>query len=52
MHVWESLALAWYRSSELNEEQLRRSLGYRTRLRSKASCQGINERADCVRGLR
>ena len=32
-HVLESLALAWYQSGELNEEQLRRMLGYRTRLR-------------------
>jgi Uncharacterised protein family (UPF0175) len=32
-HVLESLALAWYQSGELNEEQLRRLLGYRTRLR-------------------
>jgi hypothetical protein len=31
--VLESLALAWYQSGELNEEQLRRLLGYRTRLR-------------------
>ena len=32
-HVLESLALAWYQSGELNEEQIRRLLGYRTRLR-------------------
>ena len=32
-HVLESLALAWYQSGELNEHQLRRLLGYRTRLR-------------------
>jgi hypothetical protein len=32
-HVPESLALAWYQSSELNEEQLRRLLGYSTHLR-------------------
>jgi hypothetical protein len=32
-HVLESLALAWYQSGELNEEQVRRLLGYRTRLR-------------------
>jgi Uncharacterised protein family (UPF0175) len=32
-HVLESLALVWYQSGELNEEQLRRLLGYRTRLR-------------------
>ncbi len=32
-HVLESLALAWYQSSELNEEQVRRLLGYSTRLR-------------------
>jgi hypothetical protein len=32
-HVLESLALAWYQSGELNEEQLRRLLGYNTRLR-------------------
>ena len=31
-HVLESLALAWYQSGELNEEQVRRLLGYRTRL--------------------
>ena len=31
-HVLESLALAWYQSGELNEEQIRRLLGYRTRL--------------------
>jgi hypothetical protein len=32
-HVLESLALAWYQSGELNEEQLRRLLGYNTRTR-------------------
>lgn len=32
-HVLESLALAWYQAGELNEEQVRRLLGYRTRLR-------------------
>ena len=32
-HVLESLALAWYQSGELNEEQVRHLLGYRTRLR-------------------
>lgn len=32
-HVLESLTLAWYQSGELNEEQLRRLLGYSTRLR-------------------
>jgi hypothetical protein len=32
-HVLESLALAWYQSGELNEEQVRRLLGYNTRLR-------------------
>jgi hypothetical protein len=32
-HVLETLALAWYQSGELNEEQLRRLLGYSTRLR-------------------
>jgi len=32
-HVLESLALAWYQSGELNEEQLRRLLGYSTRMR-------------------
>jgi Uncharacterised protein family (UPF0175) len=31
-HVLESLALAWYQSSELSEEQVRRLLGYETRL--------------------
>ncbi len=31
-HVLESLAVAWYQSGELNEEQIRRLLGYRTRL--------------------
>jgi len=31
-HVLESLALAWYQSGELNEEQLRRLLGYSTRM--------------------
>jgi uncharacterized protein UPF0175 len=29
-HVLESLALAWYQSGELNEEQIRRLLGYNT----------------------
>jgi Uncharacterised protein family (UPF0175) len=32
-HVLESLALVWYQSGELNEEQVRRLLGYSTRLR-------------------
>jgi hypothetical protein len=32
-HVLESLALAWYQSGELNEEQIRRLLGYNTRLK-------------------
>jgi len=32
-HVLESLALAWHQSGELNEEQVRRLLGYNTRLR-------------------
>jgi hypothetical protein len=32
-HVLESLALAWYQAGDLNEEQLRRLLGYNTRLR-------------------
>jgi predicted HTH domain antitoxin len=32
-HVLESLALAWYQSGELSEEQVRRLLGYSTRLR-------------------
>jgi hypothetical protein len=32
-YVLESLALAWYQSGELSEEQLRRLLGYNTRLR-------------------
>ena len=32
-HVVESLALAWYQSGELNEEQLRPLLGYHTRLK-------------------
>jgi uncharacterized protein UPF0175 len=32
-HVLESLALAWYQSGELNEEQIRRLLGYSTRVR-------------------
>jgi hypothetical protein len=32
-HVLESLALAWYQSGELGEEQLRRLLGYSTRIR-------------------
>ena len=32
-HVLESLALAWYQAGELNEEQVRRLLGYNTRLR-------------------
>ena len=31
-HVLESLALTWYQSGELNEEQIRRLLGCRTRL--------------------
>jgi hypothetical protein len=31
-HVLESLALAWYQSGELSEEQVRRLLGYETRL--------------------
>jgi uncharacterized protein UPF0175 len=31
-HVLESLALAWYQSGELSEEQVRRLLGYNTRL--------------------
>ena len=31
-HVLESLALAWYQSGELSEEQVRRLLGYATRL--------------------
>ena len=31
-HVLESLALAWYQSGELSEEQARRLLGYETRL--------------------
>jgi hypothetical protein len=31
-HVLESLALASYRSSEFSEEQVRRLLGYETRL--------------------
>lgn len=31
-HVLESLALAWYQSGELNEEQLRRMLGYSIRI--------------------
>ncbi len=31
-HVLESLAVTWYQSGELNEEQIRRLLGYRTRL--------------------
>ena len=39
-HVLESLALAWYQSSELNEEQLRRLLGYSTRLRVHAFLKG------------
>jgi hypothetical protein len=37
--VLESLALAWYQSGELSEEQLRRFLGYRTRLRVHAFLQ-------------
>jgi hypothetical protein len=32
-HILESLALAWYQSGALNEEQIRRLLGYSTRLR-------------------
>ena len=32
-HVLESLALVWYQSGEVNEEQVRRLLGYSTRLR-------------------
>jgi hypothetical protein len=32
-HVLESLALVWYQSGELNEEQVRRLLGYSTRIR-------------------
>ena len=32
-HILESLAVAWYQSGELNEEQIRRLLGYRTRIR-------------------
>ena len=32
-HVLESLALAWYQAGDLNEEQVRRLLGYNTRLR-------------------
>jgi len=32
-HVLESLALIWYQSGELNEEQIRRLLGYSTRVR-------------------
>jgi hypothetical protein len=31
-HVLESLALAWYQSGEFSEEQVRRLLGYETRL--------------------
>ena len=31
-YVLESVALAWYRSRELSEEQVRRLLGYDTRL--------------------
>ena len=31
-HVVESLALAWYQSGELSEDQVRRFLGYNTRL--------------------
>jgi hypothetical protein len=31
-HVLESLALAWYQSGELSEEQVRRLWGYHTRL--------------------
>jgi Uncharacterised protein family (UPF0175) len=31
-HILESLALTWYQSGELNEEHVRRLLGYRTRL--------------------
>jgi Uncharacterised protein family (UPF0175) len=32
-HALESLALAWYQAGDLNEEQVRRLLGYNTRLR-------------------
>ena len=32
-HVLESLALSWYQAGDLNEEQVRRLLGYQTRLR-------------------
>ncbi len=32
-HVLESLACSWYQAGDLNEEQVRRLLGYRTRLR-------------------
>src|SRR5262245_37402781 len=32
-HVLESLALIWYQSGELNEEQIRRLLGYSTLVR-------------------
>jgi hypothetical protein len=36
-HVLASLALTWYQSGELNEEQIRRLLGYNTRLKVHAS---------------
>jgi hypothetical protein len=39
-YVLESLALTWYQSGELNEEQLRRLLGYSTRLRVHAFLKG------------
>ena len=32
-YVLESLALAWYQSGAVNEEQVRRLLGYSTRVR-------------------
>ena len=35
-YVLECIARAWYRSGELNEEQLQRLLGYDTRLRGHA----------------
>jgi hypothetical protein len=38
-HILESLAVAWYQSGELNEEQIRRLLGYRTRIRVHAFLQ-------------
>lgn len=38
-YALESLALTWYQSGELNEEQLRRLLGYNTRLRVHAFLQ-------------